>query len=77
MSLAVTFRDRLAGTLRTVAVMPLAFSPVDPPLARYPGLRVVPVKKFTARLVFYTPTDTGILVVRVLLASSDWQAILE
>ena len=35
------------------------------------------MKKFTARLIFYTPTDTGILVVRVLMASSDWQSILE
>ena len=71
------FLTRLDATAKFVATMPLAFSLVDPPLARHPGLRVVPVKRFTARLIFYTPTATGILVVRVLVASSDLQAILE
>lgn len=69
------FLTRLDATAKKVAAMPLAFPLVDPPAPNHPGLRVVPVTRFTARLIFYTPTDTGILVVRVLLASSDWQAM--
>lgn len=73
---ANAFLIRLAATAARVELMPLAYSQVDPPLPNHPGLRVVPVAKFESRLIFYTPTATGILVVRVLLAASDWQATL-
>jgi plasmid stabilization system protein ParE len=75
-SLAVAFRTRLQRTLTRVATMPLVYSLVDPPLPNHPGLRVVPIARFESRLIFYTPTATGILAVRVLLAASDWQATL-
>lgn len=71
------FLLRVEATVNRIASMPLAFPLVDPPVARCPDLRVVPVMKFAARLVIYTPTDTGILVVRVLRAASDWHATLE
>ena len=70
------FLLRLDATAKKVATMPLAFPLVEPPPSNHPGLRVVPVTRFTARLIFYTPTDTGILVVRVLRAAGDWQAAL-
>ncbi len=73
---AVAFQTRLDSTLARVELMPLAYSLVDPPLANHPGLRVVPVARFESRLIFYTPTATGILVVRVLPAASDWSATL-
>ena len=73
---ANAFLTRLQATAARVELMPLAYSLVDPPLANHPGLRVVPVARFEARLIFYTPTATGILVVRVLLAASDWSATL-
>lgn len=73
---ANAFFTRLASTAARVELMPLAYSLVDPPLANHPGLRVVPVAKFESRLIFYTPTATGILVIRVLLAASDWSATL-
>jgi len=75
-SLASAFRIRLEAMLEKIASMPYGFSLVDPPFPRYPGLRVVAIKKFAARLIFYTPTETGILVVRVLLASSDWASAM-
>ncbi len=70
------FLARLDATAKKVAAMPLAFPLVDPPAPNCPGLRVVPVTRFTARLIIYTPTDTGILVVRVLRAAGDWLAAL-
>jgi len=73
---ATLFRTRLQATLRKLATMPLAFPLVDPPPTNHPGLRVVPVTKFAARLIFYTPTDAGILVVRVSRAAGDWRATL-
>jgi plasmid stabilization system protein ParE len=73
---AVAFQTRLDSTLTRLEAMPLAYSLVDPPLVNHPGLRVMPVAKFESRLIFYTPTPTGILVVRVLPAASDWQAAL-
>lgn len=73
---ANAFLTRLEATAARVDLMPLAYSLVDPPLPNHPGLRVVPVTRFESRLIFYTPIVTGILVVRVLLAASDWQAIV-
>ena len=70
------FLARLDATAKKVATMPVTFPLVEPPPPNHPGLRVVPVTRFTARLIFYTPTDTGILVVRVLRAASDWHATL-
>jgi plasmid stabilization system protein ParE len=73
---ANAFLTRLEATAARVDLMPLAYSLVDPPLPNHPGLRVVPVAKFESRLIFFTPVVTGILVVRVLLAASDWQTVL-
>ena len=75
-SLARTFLARLDATAKKVATMPLAFALVEPPLPNHPGLRIVPVTRFAARLILYTPTDAGILVVRVLRAAGDWQSAL-
>ena len=73
---AASFRSRLDATLAQLERSPLAVALVDSPPDGYPELRVVPVKRFKGRLVFYTPTADGILVVRVLLAASDWQSAL-
>lgn len=75
--LARTFLTRLDSTAKNVAAMPLAFPLVDPPIVLRPDLQVAPVTKYTARLIVYIPTDTGIRVVRVLRAASDWHATLE
>ena len=61
--------DRLAADPESVAL-------VDPVIDELPGLRVVPVDKFKARLVFYQATDAGILVNHVLHAASDWLTTL-
>ncbi len=54
---------------------PLGGSPVDPPYPNFPGLRFRPVRGFESRVVFYYPTPTGILVVRVLHAHQDVNAV--
>ena len=40
-AIALMFRLRLTASVNNIAAMPLAFPLVDPPSARYPGLRVV------------------------------------
>lgn len=62
---------RLTDTLTGLEAMPSTGSPVDPPYPNYPGLRFRPIKRFAARVVYYTPTPTGIRVVRVLHAHQD------
>jgi len=76
-ALALAFRARLTATVNKIAAMPLAFSLVEPPPPNYPGLHVLPITRFTARLIVYTPTDTGILIVRILRAACDWHATLQ
>lgn len=72
---ARAFRNRLQQTLTALEELPHSGSPVDPPYPNFPGLRVRPATRFRARLVFYQPTPTGILVVRVLYAARDLGAI--
>ena len=69
---ANAFRRRLQTTLDRLATAPESVALVDPAIDDLPGLRVVPVDKFKARLVFYQATDTGIRVIHVLHAASDW-----
>ncbi len=73
---ANAFRRRLQATLERLAAAPESVALVDPPIDELSRLRVVPVAKFKARLVFYQKTDTGILVLHVLHAASDWQTTL-
>lgn len=73
---AASFRIRFDATLARLERSPLSVAVLDLPPEGYPELRVAPVNRFDARLVFYTPTDTGILVVRVMLAASDWMTEL-
>jgi len=73
---AASFRTRLDTTLARLEAAPLSVAVLDAPPDGYPELRVAPVNRFAARLVFFTPTDTGILVVRVMLAASDWMSEL-
>lgn len=68
---ALLFQHRLRETLLALEAFPESGSPVDPPFLRYPGLRVRPVRRFKARLVFYFPTATGIRVQRVLHAGQN------
>ncbi len=68
---ALAFQSRLRDTLAGLEALPHAGSPVDPPYPNCPGMRCRPVKKFTARVVYYTPTPTGIRVVRVLHARQN------
>jgi toxin ParE1/3/4 len=49
------------------------FERVDAQLA---DLRIWPVPGFRRHLIFYTPTDDGIRIVRVLHAARDWQEII-
>ena len=74
-AVARAFRHRLHQTLTALEALPHCGSPVDPPYPNFPGMRVRPVTRFRARLVFYQPTPTGILVVRVLYAARDLDAI--
>ncbi len=73
--MARAFRHRLESTLVGLEALPYSGSLVDPPYPTYPGMRVKPVTRFKARLVFYQPTPTGILVVRVLFSARDLNAI--
>lgn len=73
---AASFRIRLESTLARLEGSPLSVAVLDFPPEGYPELRVAPVNRFDGRLVFYTPTDTGILVVRVMMAASDWMTEL-
>lgn len=77
LGVALAFRNRLRETLAGLEAMPHSGSPVDPPPPNYPGLRFRPVKKFTARVVYYCPTPTGIRVVRVLHAHQDAGGVFE
>jgi plasmid stabilization system protein ParE len=67
----LAFQSRLRETLAGLEAFPHSGSPVDPPYPNSPGMRCRPVKKFTARVVYFTPTPTGIRVVRVLHAHQD------
>lgn len=69
------FQQRLGDTLRRLERFPLSVAPHEPPFPRYPGLRIVPVKRFEARLICYVPIADGIRVVRVLHSSRDLGAI--
>lgn len=75
----VAAADRFAARLRQTAGLlerlPHMGEAIDPPFPRHPGLRVFPIRKQPHHLVFYTPTDTGILIVRVLHASRNIPAI--
>lgn len=74
-AVARAFRHRLQQTLTALEALPHSGSPVDPPYPNYPGMRVQPVTRFRARLVFDQPTPTGILVARVLYASRDLDSL--
>lgn len=74
-AVARAFRHRLQRTLSGLEAFPHSGSPVDPPYPNYPGLRFRPVTRFTARVVYYVPTPTGILVVRVVYAGRDLDAV--
>jgi plasmid stabilization system protein ParE len=71
LTLAATFQQRLMRTLTDLERMPYSGSPVDPPYPNFPDLRFRPVFRFRARVVYYTPTPSGIRVVRVLRAHQD------
>lgn len=68
---ALVFLHRLRETLLGLEAAPHSASLVDPPFPAHPGLRVKPVRRFKARLVFYFPTPTGIRVIRVLHAAQN------
>ena len=68
---ALAFQTRLRETLVGLEAFPHSGSPVAPPYPNCPGMRCRAVKKFTARVVYYVPTPTGIRVVRVLHAHQD------
>ena len=70
-AMATAFLHRLTDTLVGLEAFPHSGSPVDPPYPNCPGMRCRAVKKFTARVVYYVPTPTGIRVVRVLHAHQD------
>lgn len=70
-AVALAFQQRLTETLRRLERQPLSAGLVDPQYPKHPELRVRPVLKFTARLVYNVPTPTGIQVVRVLHAGMD------
>jgi plasmid stabilization system protein ParE len=72
---AVTFQRRLRDTLAGLETFPLSGSPVDPPYPNHPGLRFRPVRRFESRLVFYVPTPTGILLMRVVYSGRDLDAV--
>jgi plasmid stabilization system protein ParE len=74
-AVARAFRHRLHQTLTGLEAFPHSGSPVDPPYPNFPGLRVRPVMRFRSQLVFYQPTPTGILVVRVVHGSQDLDAV--
>lgn len=71
LSVATAFQHRLQVTLTGLEGLPHSAPLVDPPYPNYPGMRVRPVYRFRARLVFYLPTPTGILVVRLIHASRN------
>lgn len=50
---------------------PLSYAPHEPPFPNHPGLRIVPIKRFEARLICYVPTGDGIRVVRVVHAGRN------
>lgn len=70
-AVARAFRHRFQQTLTALEAMPHSGSPVDPPPPNFPDLRFRPVTRFRGRVVYYTPTPTGIRVVRVLHAHQD------
>jgi plasmid stabilization system protein ParE len=74
---AATFQQRLMRTLTDLERMPYSGSPADPPPLAYPDLRFRPVYRFRARVVYYTPTPTGIRVVRVVHAHQDTAGLFD
>jgi plasmid stabilization system protein ParE len=72
---ARSFDFRLQRTLALLESQPLLGELYDPPSAQHPGLRFLPVLRFTTYVVYYTPNDTGISVVRVLHSSRDASAV--
>lgn len=72
---AVAVREAIENTCETIARMPEIGSrrTVDNPLLE--GIRLLPVKKFENYLIFYQPTEEGVLIVRVLHGARDIAAL--
>ena len=65
------FREALEATYTLLSTMPKIGSTRDFHNPRLSGLRMFPVKGFENYLIFYQPTDEGLLIVRVLHGARD------
>ena len=67
--------DALRHDMETLARLP-QMAPERPGLSRrFPGLRAWPLPRYRNYIVFYVPTDVGILVVRILHAARNLEDI--
>jgi toxin ParE1/3/4 len=70
------FYAEAEATFARLAGMPGLGAPYEPDEPLYAGLRVAPVSRFRAYLVFYRPLADGIEVLRVLHGARDLAGIL-
>lgn len=70
------FIDALFGAIRLLEEYPEIAPAMEAPSAYQDGMRVWPVRNFEKWCIFYTISPDEIIVVRVLHASRDMEALL-
>lgn len=73
---AERFLDRAEATFEALSHQPLMGAPLPLRRPELANVRKWRIKDFDNHLVFYEPRPTGISVVRVLHAASDWWGLL-
>jgi toxin ParE1/3/4 len=74
---ALAVRKAIENTCETLASMPEIGTHRRFANPVYEGIRLLPVKKFGNYLIFYRPTQEGVLIIRVLHAARDIAALFE
>ena len=71
------FLDAVQGTCEELVHMPEIGSSCRFKNEKASGIRVKTVPGFENHLIFYRPSDDGLLIVRVLHGARDWQNLFE
>lgn len=74
---ALAVREAIENTCETIATMPQVGTSRTFSNPVYKGIRLMLVKKFENYLIFYQPTEQGVLIVRVLHGARDIAALFE